>query len=154
MRTVTAASAPDARAPRSQCTWPAACVQVEAVVSHYRWQGALQEAGEHRLVRADPDLDLRLAAKAQPARHVGIPLVPRQVGGAGEGAVERIHHTAAFVKTVPTGTEQTGVLDGSIICKQCACIGQLAVVIPHFKGIKQLFLHAVARPSLVAFTHL
>lgn len=28
----------------------AACVQVEAVVSHYRWEGALQEAGEHRLV--------------------------------------------------------------------------------------------------------
>lgn len=28
----------------------AACVQVEAVRSHYRWDGALQEEGEHRLV--------------------------------------------------------------------------------------------------------
>ena len=44
------------------------------------------------------------------------------------------------------------MLDGSIIRKQCACVGQLAVFIPHFKGIKQLFHHAVARPSLVAFT--
>ena len=32
-------------------------------------------------------------------------------------AVKRIHHTAAFIKTVPASTEQTGVLDGSIICK-------------------------------------
>ena len=60
--------------------------------------------------------------------------------------------TTAFIKTVPSCTEQTGVLDGSIIRKQCACVGQLAVFIPHFKGIKQLFHHAVARPSLVAFT--
>ena len=28
----------------------AACVQVEPVLSHYRWDGALQEEGEHRLV--------------------------------------------------------------------------------------------------------
>ena len=28
----------------------AACAQVEAIVSHYRWQGALHEEGEHRLV--------------------------------------------------------------------------------------------------------
>lgn len=28
----------------------AACVQVEQVVSHYRWEGALQEDAEHRLV--------------------------------------------------------------------------------------------------------
>ena len=44
--------------------------------------------------------------------------------------------------------------DGRIIRKQSACVGQLAVAIPHFKGIKQLFLHAVACPSLVAFTQL
>lgn len=28
----------------------AACVQVQAVRSHYRWDGVLQEEGEHRLV--------------------------------------------------------------------------------------------------------
>ena len=32
-------------------------------------------------------------------------------------AVESIHHTAAFIKTVPTGTEQTGVLNRSIVRK-------------------------------------
>ena len=46
------------------------------------------------------------------------------------------------------------MLDGCIIRKQSACVGQLTVVIPHFKGIKQLFLHAAARPCLVAFTQL
>lgn len=28
----------------------AACVQVEPIISHYRWQGALHEEGEQRLV--------------------------------------------------------------------------------------------------------
>ena len=32
-------------------------------------------------------------------------------------AVERIHHAAAFIKTVPTGTEQTGVFNRSIVRK-------------------------------------
>lgn len=68
--------------------------------------------------------------------------------------VKRIHHATTFIKTVLSSTEQAGVLDGSIIRKQIACVGQPTVFIPHFKGIKQLFLHAVASPKLVAFTQL
>jgi len=50
--TTTVASAEDARrlAQAVLAQRLAACVQVEAVVSHYRWAGVLREEGEHRLV--------------------------------------------------------------------------------------------------------
>ena len=50
--TTTVASAEDARrlAQAVLAQRLAACVQIEAVVSHYRWQGALHEDAEHRLV--------------------------------------------------------------------------------------------------------
>jgi len=50
--TTTVASAEDARRLAQAVLEQrlAACAQVEAVVSHYRWDGALQEEGEHRLV--------------------------------------------------------------------------------------------------------
>jgi periplasmic divalent cation tolerance protein len=50
--TTTVSSAEQARglAQAIMCQGLAACVQVEAVVSHYRWEGALREEGEHRLV--------------------------------------------------------------------------------------------------------
>ena len=38
----------------------AACVQVQAITSHYRWQGALHEEPEHRL-------DCKTTAQAVPA---------------------------------------------------------------------------------------
>jgi periplasmic divalent cation tolerance protein len=44
MVTTTVASAADAR------RLAQACVQVEAITSHYQWQGALQEEAEWRLV--------------------------------------------------------------------------------------------------------
>ena len=69
-------------------------------------------------------------------------------------AVERIHHTAAFIKAVPACAEQAGLLDRRIIRKQSACIGQLTIFIPYFKGIKQLFLHTITCPSLISFTQL
>ncbi len=69
-------------------------------------------------------------------------------------AVKCIHHAAAFIKAVPACAEQAGMPDGRIICKQSACIGQLAVFVPHIEGIEQLFFHAVARPSLIPFAQL
>ena len=44
--------------------------------------------------------------------------------------------------------------DRRIVRKQSACVGQLAVFVPHIKGIEQLFFHAVARPSLIPFAQL
>jgi len=58
-------------------------------------------------------------------------------------AVKCIYHTAAFIKAVPACAEQAGMPDGRIVCKQGACIGQLAVFVPHIEGIEQLFFHAV-----------
>ena len=69
-------------------------------------------------------------------------------------AVKCIHHAAAFIKAVPACAEQAGMSDGRIIRKQSACIGQLAVFVPHIEGIEQLFFHAVARPSLIPFAQL
>ena len=50
--------------------------------------------------------------------------------------------------------EQAGMPDGRIVRKQSACIGQLAVFVPHIKGIEQLFFHAVARPRLISLPQL
>jgi len=44
--------------------------------------------------------------------------------------------------------------DGRIVCKQGACIGQLAVFVPHIEGIEQLFFHAVACPRLIPLPQL
>ena len=52
--------------------------------------------------------------------------------------VKCIHHAAAFIKAVPACAEQAGMPDGRIVCKQSACIGQLAVFVSHIKGIEQL----------------
>ena len=50
--------------------------------------------------------------------------------------------------------EQAGMPDGRIVREQSTCVGQLAVFVPHIKGIEQLFFHAVARPSLIPFAQL
>ena len=44
--------------------------------------------------------------------------------------------------------------DGRIIRKQSACVGQLAILIPHIKGIEQLFFHAVSCPRLIPLPQL
>ena len=84
-----------------------------------------------------------------------IDLIEQNDQAAGEfRAVKRIHHAAAFIKAVPACAEQAGMPDGRIICEQSACIGQLAVFVPHIERIEQLFFHAVARPSLIPFAQL
>lgn len=79
-------------------------------------------------------------------------LIEQNNQAAGEfRTVKCIYHAAAFIKAVPACAEQAGMSDGRIIRKQSACIGQLAVFVPHIEGIEQLFFHAVARPSLISF---
>ena len=68
--------------------------------------------------------------------------------------VKCIYHAAAFIKAVPTCAEQAGMSDGRIIRKQSACVGQLAILIPHIKGIEQLFFHAVSCPRLIPLPQL
>ena len=69
-------------------------------------------------------------------------------------AIKRIHHAAAFIKAVPACAEQAGMPDGRIICEQSTCVGQLAVFVPHIKGIEQLFFHAVSCPRLISLPQL
>ena len=82
-------------------------------------------------------------------------LIEQNDQAAGEfRTVKCIYHAAAFIKAVPACAEQAGMPDGRIICEQSACIGQLAVFVPHIERIEQLFFHAVACPRLIPLPQL